>query len=381
MLFVLAEAVLVMAIPFLAVKGYHTLLESRAGIVVDQLSPADPGWTALVDPTPVYGVAEVLDGSVTGLTLVVGRETSTAGSVILAPASLSVVGGALDAGGAEQAVSDLARAMRLDTVDITVVDEAGWSDVLGDQVYVIDNPDPVPAADGTTVFPVGMVEVTADNAAVFLGRPLDGAPAYSTLVRRQRFWSAVVADPPGQPVEIDGAGGADGADSLAAHLVETFEPAGGQVLELPTVEVDGSDEFTIDPAAVEELVRTTVAFPAGSDDTDRLRLRIMDRSGDQPITEIAAALAGHGIEVVQIGRALRFDDGPTEVVVPGDIGFVNETADSPAVGAVHQLDDLSDSLGAVPVIDPEADPGSPATLLVGSDFSLDRVVVRAAAEG
>lgn len=363
LLFIAAEAVLILAIPFLAIKGYHTLLESRAGIVVDQPSSEDPGWTALVDPTPVYGVAEMADGQLTGLTLIVGSGPSTTGSVILAPPTLEVDGSPVDQLGPDQAVVALARALRLDLTDITVLDESAWQQVLGSQSYLVNNPDPVPGTDDEILLPVGEVEVTAETVAGFLGRPIVGAPLYSTLPRRHQFWTSVVEGPPV----------ADHA--LSIHLRETFADRGGQVLELPTVTDPGSAtaEFTVDPAAAEQLVRTTVAFPAGFDGTDRLRLRVIDRNGGQPIAEIAAGLAGQGVEVVQIGRALRFDDGATEIIVPLDLA--GSVPDGEGTGAQDQIDRLAESLGVEPLVDPEAEPGAAVTLLIGAGFSIDQVDV------
>ncbi len=365
LLFIVAEVALIMAIPFLAIKGYHTLLESRAGIVVDQPSPDDPGWTASVDPTPIHGVAEVVDDRLTGLTLIVGRGPSTTGSVILVPATVVVDGTAVDELGPEQAVGAVARALRLDLVETTVLDETSWPQVLGPTSYVVDNPDPVPGPDGQTLLPVGEVEVTAEATPAFLGRPIVGAPVYSTLTRRHRFWASVVDAPPASD------------HPLGRHLRETFSHRGGQVLELPTVTGPGSAtaEFAIDAAATEQLIRTTVAFPAGFDGRDRLQLRIIDRAGGLPITEIAAELAGQGVEVVQIGRALRFDDGASEIIVPPDMFDVESSGEVIESGGRFQLDRLAASLGITPLVDPDAESGSPVTLLAGAGFSVDQVVL------
>ncbi|MEL6985529.1 MAG: hypothetical protein AAFO29_24065, partial [Actinomycetota bacterium] len=47
-LFAMAELLLALAIPFVLIRGYHTLLDSQAGTFVEEPTRSDPGWTALV---------------------------------------------------------------------------------------------------------------------------------------------------------------------------------------------------------------------------------------------------------------------------------------------------------------------------------------------
>ena len=78
----MGEIVLAMAIPFVLIRGYHTLLDSRAGTFVEEPTRTDPGWMALVDVTEVVGIAEVDRGAVTGVALLVVNQGSDTLSLV-----------------------------------------------------------------------------------------------------------------------------------------------------------------------------------------------------------------------------------------------------------------------------------------------------------
>ncbi len=352
-LFAAAELVLAMAIPFILIEGYHTLLESRSGTFVDEPTPADPGWTAAVSTTPILGVTEVVDGGVSGLALVIPSGTTqasgddaTGGTVILIPGNLAVPTPDGPVRLAEldpaPALRTLAQSVRVSLSSAEILTAKAWPHVLVDDVYNLENPDPVsrnPDGGQALAFAVGEVEVGGSNAAVFLGRPVDGASLSSLMFRRQLFWEAAVAQPP------------SGTHPLATALQETFGASGGRVVSIPTE--SGPNGPLLDVEATEALIRTVVAFPSG----ERLKMRLVDRSGAANLEAVAAAVAGRGIEVVEISNALQFDGGATELIVPAEL----------AVGS-DQLGELADELGIDPLVDHELG-AAEATLLIGSDFA------------
>ena len=148
-LFIGAELVLAMAIPFLAIAGYHALLDSRAGYFVEEPSESDPGWRALVEPTPVVAVVEMERERLTGIALLVARSdagrddvagtdtgdegdasqggASQGGTVILVPGTLWIDGAPLDGRTPDEAVTALGQALRLGVSGTVVVDEERWS--------------------------------------------------------------------------------------------------------------------------------------------------------------------------------------------------------------------------------------------------------------
>jgi len=381
LVFAAFELVLAMAIPFILIRGYHTLLSSNTGTFVEGPTIEEPGWSALVSATPLTAVVEVVDGEVSGATLIVpagqvpadddeSEDESGAdrgpvgGTIVLIPGDLSIpatqTAGSDELDTSPTRLSDVAAAdagsvlealLNVDLASIHTIDETVWTRVLSGTTYDLDNPDPVPTARTADVtgeaddgpdelaFAVGPVAVDGAGAAVFLGRPVDGGSLSSVMPRRRQFWSAMIEYPPASDHPVVSAIRAVGA--------------AGQIVELPTA-VDSPDAPVIDGAAAEELLRDVVAFPSGN----RLEIRVVDRSGDADLRSIAAQLAGRGIEVVEIANAMQFDGGSTELIQPADLA-----------GGVEQFDDLIAELNVEPIVDPEQERDT-VTLLVGNDFRL-----------
>ncbi len=348
-LFAALELLLALAIPFILIHGYHTLLDSRTGTFVEDPTRADPGWAALVDPSIVVGVAEVDQGVVTGVSLVVHNpQLASAGAVVIVPGTLEIAGVTLDQLAPEDAVLAVSEAMRLGVGRIEVLDEAGWAAFLGSSSYVIDNPDPVPGVDGETLVPVGAIEVGAAVASAFAGRPVDGAVAVSVLPRRHLLWQALLGDPPAT------------AAPLAADLGE-IDPVRSRVVDLPVTQLE--PVAVLDGAATEALVRDVVAFPAGAVDGDRLQVRVVDRVGGAALEEIAAQVAADGHEVVEIANAGVFDGGPTQVIAPVTIAGAGE-APPPELARLGQLAGVAEV-----TIDPRPVDEFVVTLVVGADHA------------
>ncbi len=415
LIFAGAELVLALAIPFIMIRGYHTLLSSNTGTFVDSPTVDEPGWSAIVSATPIMALVEVADGGISGVALIIppggtgldqdeevaddggepqpvasGVVTAGGGTIVLLPGDLSLPTGDTTGTEAESLMladvdpgrvgDTVAELVNLDLTRIVVMDEGAWAEVLADKAYQLDNPDPVPTVpagagsagsnvagaddegsddegsegegsegegsdetdDGPArlAFAVGPVSVGGADAAVFLGRPVDGGSLSSVMPRRREFWSATIDSPPGVEHPLASAVRAVGS--------------GGHVVELPTVA--GSEGPVIDALAAEDLLRDIVAFPSGN----RLEVRVVDRTGRADLGEIAAHLAVRGIEVAEIANAVHFDDGSTELIRPQDL-----------VEGVDQLDVLVAELGVEPLVDPEQEHDM-VTLLVGTDFALER---------
>ncbi len=344
-LFVTAELILAMAIPFLAIAGYHTLLDSRAGRFVEEPTEDEPGWRALVDPSPLTAVVEQENGRTTGLVLLAGHlEESPGGAVVVVPGTLQVDGLALVDRTPDDAVAALSKLLRLRIDTVELVDEGRWANVLDDTSYVLANPDPVVDDSGQPLLSVGEIEIGAPHAAAFLGRPAPDSDPITLLFRRQLFWSAVMADPP------------EGSDRLAEEIRELSGPA-SQVVILPLVNVEPNP--LPDLVAAEALVREVVPVPAGANPGDRLQVRVIDRTGIADLEAVATAVASTGSEVVEIGNAVEFDGGLTHLVVP--IGL-----EDPGLSELAML------TGATTVLDNDIEADSVVTLLVGSDYQTER---------
>lgn len=306
-LFLALEVLAVVAVPVVALAGARVLLGSRAGTFVAGPGPDDPGYQALVEPSPVQPVIERRGGVVTGVTILTrpGADVD-GGAAILVPGELQVDGQSLAEWGeaGDLAVVDaLGRALRLRLADPVVVDEQRWPLVLGGTEVEVTNPDPV-LVDGEAEprFPAGPLPLSADDVADWLGQLGNQEPS-ALLFRRQLFWRAL----------LDDAGTAvDAAAEPGATLASIA--AGEHRVELLPVEL-GEGTVTVDADRAEELVVDVVPFPAGSQPGDRLRTRVLDRTGTADLAAVARQVARSGGEVVMIGNAGEFDGLPTEAVI------------------------------------------------------------------
>jgi hypothetical protein len=345
-LFVGAELILAMSVPFLAIAGYHALLNSHAGRLVEEPGEGDPGWRALVDPSPLVGVVEMDEDRITGIALLAGTvDEDVGGTVILVPGTLEVDGGPVSGRAPADAVATLSGALRLRITAIEVMDGSRWAALLGGETYEVSNPDPVVDDAGAPLLPVGPVRIGADNAPVFLGRTAPGADPMTLMFRRELFWRAVLDDPPASTSP-----GSD--DPLLASLDAVIGPA-ARVVNLPLAAIESPPQP--DLVAIESLIREVVPVPAGANPGDRLRVRVIDRTGVADLPAIAAEVASTGSEVIEIGNAPEFDGGLTHLVVPSglDDPGITELASLTGATTVHD-----DEVGADPVV----------TLLIGTDF-------------
>ncbi len=344
--FVAVEVLLLLAVPVLGYLGVQALLSTTAGTFTAQPLPGEPGWRVLVDPSPVIAVAEVLDDRLTGVTLVAQPgQDSLGGALVMVPAELELDDGRrLNELVATDALAALSAELRLGFSEVVVVTADEWPAILGDAVYEIENPDPIPGIGGLPAIEVGRVEIDASTASMFLGSFEIGTNPQSLLYRRQLFWEAVLGDPPT-------------TDSPVATVLASVAGGTARVEALP-IEASGSS-LALDGDGAEILIREIVPLPSGSAPGDRVVIRIVDRSGENDTQALALWLGSRGYEVSEIANADPFADGPTQLVVPSLIDIEAMRALAADLGA--------DTVSPDPV---EETDDSTVVLLVGSDIDL-----------
>ncbi len=338
-LFALAELTLVTAVLFLTVAGVHSVLDSRSGIFVSQVGPSEPGWRAHVEPSSVTVIVEQYQGETVGVAFATHKQGVDGGYIALFSSRMKVGDSTFAELDPEAIADELSTTLRLRIDDVLVVDEATWPEVLGRETYEITNPDFV-SADQSDGFEVGSVTLDGENTGRFIGLKDPNADPAVLLVRQALVWTALVDRPP------------ENGHRLAAKLGQL---SGGPVDVFPFPAGDSDPAF--DDGNVEELLRRAVPFPAGAVPDHRVRVRIFDRTGSADLILIAAQLGAEGYEVVEMGNADVFDDGPSELFVPS-------TWIGPDSGELEEYVEL-------PVQIEEAnEPESVATIVIGNDFAL-----------
>ncbi len=327
------------AIPFLGIAGVRAVLDSRSGSFVEEVGPGEAGWVALVEPSSVTVVVEQYETRTTGVTLIVHRPGAVGGAVVVIPGNATVGDESVGDIAPEEVASVLAETLKLRIDESVFLDESTWPELLGETTYVVSNTDEAQTSSGET-FAVGDVAVNGGNVAAFVGSTSESAELTVLMARRILLWSAMVDSP---------------ADSEHLVVVKISELAKGES-EIFGYPVD-QNKLVIDDQSAADLVGRVVPFPAGGEDHHRIRLRVLDRTGEADLATITSELAAAGFEIVEMGNAEEFGDGPSELVVPSEWTGPDVTI-------------LTEYVGVESVVEQVSQPESVATLLIGDDFSL-----------
>lgn len=302
----------------LTVVGIDTVRDSRAGRVVSTVNdPNAPGFEAVLEPSPTLAVLHREGTSLRSIAVLALRAGDAGGSVmVVSPdlrsntgsdaASFAAVSGF--GGGPEAVMPSLQAALRLGVNEVALVDDARWAELVAPVApLTVDNPSAV------GVFPAGPLSLTADQVGPFLGaRDAGEAPQASMLRQRALYaaWIAAVAsssDPAAVPGELE-AGLGRFVRGLAGGPVE-LEPV--PVLESP---VGDTIRYDVDGEAMDALVAELVSFPTAGRPGARLRVRVLDGTGEgDHVQTVAPLLIPAGVEIVVVGNADRFDYDETEV--------------------------------------------------------------------
>lgn len=387
------------AIPALAVVGMRAVLDSRDGEVADPvLDPSEPGYQAVVPPTPTLLVAHADGDGVAGLALLVlaGAERA-GGTVVLLPEDTQVdlegigtltIDDAASLSGVDSALGVTEQLLHLSIDDLVVLDAEGWRravEPVGG--LTIENPDELTSPDGAVVFPVGRLALAPADVGPYLAARVPGEDPEYPRFRQELVWRAwleavatagAAGTPPG---EVDAglgrfvptiAGGVWRLEQLPATAVEVpAAPAEADVTATTGEDTDGDATPPVEPpdapsttwvhvadeAAIAELVNRVVPFPAGADPGDRIRVRVLDGTGDTARALPAArTLVAGGAQIVLIGNADRFDYAET-VVFHGP-GLPSDPADA-----------MAEALGLGTVREAEAqDEDVDVTVVLGADY-------------
>ena len=316
----------------LAYAGARLIRSSTEGEVLRPIEdPAAPGFEALVDPTPTLVMLHDVDGKLDAITvLTLPDPEGGGGGVLLVPdrtvADLPTLGettieAAYEFGDAQieaQAVGDLlGTAMR----EIEVVDTARWADLVAPVAPItVDNPNEL-TVDGEVRFPLGEIELAADEVGEYLEADDAEASDLARFARHQIFWDAWLAAvaEDGTPAAVPGE-----LESGIGRFVRALS-TGVAVIETLPVQPAAEGRHGEDPAFVprgdemEALVSRLVPFPASPSPGARARVRLLNGTEDTTVAaSVAADLPPAGVSIVLIGNAVSLDAETTTVRYVGD---------------------------------------------------------------
>ncbi len=321
-------------VPLLAVYGLNRALESDGGTTVASSSvtdPAAPGYEALVTPTAALLVVQVApDATLAGVTLLASGDAG-GGGVLLVPPRLVVnptgtapttLSDVFATGGADGVVAAVRRSFRIGIASVVSLDDARWAALVqGVGVISLDNTDDLEgtAADGVTAvaFSAGPLELEPEGVGPYLRLGVEGEDLQAGLYRKQLFWQAWMAAMAAQPGSGDALPGEANAGiglmlrKLAGPAIDVRTVPGAVEASATTA---GAEDFVADEAELARTLADIVPFPAEGVPGDRIRIRLLNGSGDQGAAlGTAATLVPAGGEITFFGNADRFDYARTVV--------------------------------------------------------------------
>lgn len=344
--------------------GTEAILSSTGGNLLRTIDdPALPGFEALVEPTPVMAVIALDSDGALDVVSLLSLTGPTEGAVIVAAPSTLVP----DEGGGRRTLADawavdggagvrrdLGAILNVSIGEDRVVSADQWSGLVAPVApLAIANTDDVSASSpaGTSVrFPAGDIEVTAPDVAAYLGASSAGESALARLVRVERFWASWIAAV-GERIATPGVVPGE-AESGLGRFVRALAGLQVEIAALPVVpEVgpDGGEDLRPAATDVAALVARLVPFPLGASPDSRLRVRILDGTGQLDNGLPAApALVAADAEVATVGNATRFDYAVTQFIVPPGIDRTRVERLQAGLG-VGELIDSAESASAVDV--------------------------------
>jgi hypothetical protein len=359
--------------------GRGAILSNTSGTLIRTVDdPAEPGYEALVDPTPTFA-AVVLDdeGQLSAVTVLalVGERT---GSVIFLPPFTTVrdaegqpvsLGEVFSRDGLNDAVSSVAGALNVTinesraltaTQWAALVGPAGPIDVVNAEVVSIRRSAVVGEEDATgdIVFAAGEVSIAPTQVGAYLSARVPGESDLNRMVRHQRFWgswleavSARLDEPDILPGETT-TGLGRFVRGLAASEVEL-----ATVPLLPLPDPSGGALWIPAPEQASALVARLIPFPIGPTSGARVRVRVLDGTGrlNNGVPAIEPLVAG-GAEVATIGNAAAFDYTTTQFIVAGSVdpARVRELRNSLGFGDVVTSADRADAVDVTVVLGADA---------------------------
>ena len=367
-----AVGALALTIPLLGVIGVRTILESSDGEVVDPvLDPTEPGYRALIQPSPtMLFVHEGEDGQMAGGALLsLAGTDGGGGSVVTFPPS--ILGDVPDIGelsvdaaygfsGADAALSTARWVLHLGIDDVVVMDDAQLAEMFAASgPLTIENPDTIRLDDGTT-FPAGSLILEPEEIPRFIAHVGDEESRLNRVLRQQLVWNAWI-----EQVAANGSVDFPGEqDSGLARFVTGIAEGEHRVESVPLVsdpdaeESGSTDAFELDAEQWGAMVADLIPFPTGAGEGDRPIVRVLAGTPDADALRPAARrIVVGGGQVDMIGNADELDQETTQIIYydRANRDAAEAVAAALGFGTVTKVDEIDDTVDVVVVLGADAD--------------------------
>jgi hypothetical protein len=302
----------------LAAVGWARVRASTPGEYVDpSLRPEEPGYQAVVTPTPTLLVVQrSADDDLVGVTVLALRSGDEGGSVIVMPVATRARMGDQDvtlaAAYADGGLDAVARAAG-EVLDVDVGTPVELDDGALSSLVEPVAPLSLELERDVGYWQAGQVQLAASQAGAFLSARRDDENELGRLPRQEAFWQAWLD-------ELTGRGGdaIPGEDDTGlGRFLHGLTSGPLEVTSLPVApEANAAAEaFVANPDMVAAFVADNVPYPRESSPGGRVRLRLLNGTGQRDLTvQVVPLLVAAGGEIALSGNADSFDVARTQVL-------------------------------------------------------------------
>ena len=347
----------------LAVGGLSAVRNSTVGRYQTTVAPGEAGYRASVVPSPTLGLlVPADDGSLAGAAVLALQPGDQGGTVVLVPAA--TVAGSADSGRtladvyAREGLEATSRA--LGGVLTAAVGETVEADAeVWEQLVEPIGPVEVTLDRAVGEWEAGEVSIAPDEVGSFLAALGDGEADLARVERQQEFWNAWLpmvreAGESALPGEVE---------TGVGRFVRAIAAGDGLAVGLPVGRRERGDEvaYQVDAGRIGPFVAGAIPFPTAPEPGARIRVRLLNGTGDDELTTAAARdLVAGGAEISVVGNADTLDEPETVFVHRG----------GPATAAAEWLRSIVGG-GRLEVVGP-AEPGAgddeiDVTVILGQD--------------
>jgi hypothetical protein len=349
----------------LGLVGVDRVRGSTGGRYVDpKVRPDEPGYVALVTPTPTLLVLHKgSGGALSGVSLLSLHAQDEGGAVIVMPVTTmapfadpgTTFADAYAQNGAAAVTTQVELTLNVAVGETVEVDDMRWA-ALVDPVAPID----IDLDKAVGEWPAGGADIPADDVGAFLAARTDSETELGRLDRQELFWETWLPQ-----VRSGGRNAVPGeVDVGLGRFVRGLAAGDTEVTSLPVSAAFSAEEmYAPTEEMLPDLVAGAVPYPQEPSRGSRVQTQLLNGTGQRDLTARAAtSLVAGGAEIALVGNAASFTEPTTRFVYTSTKtrDDAEKLRDAFGVGEVEQAPADDD---APPVDDDRID----VTVILGAD--------------